>query len=241
MRKDHRELFIEPQWEALRSLFTTDPANPTGFHLSDMRMRKGDFESLKDSSLKSEFTQSYLQFLEESEVSICCVLIDKQAQRKNYEKLYDSYRVALRMLLKRYVQFLANCSGVGDVIVEGRSGADNELVKDVYKDFYNNGHDHVTPQKIQPYLSTAEIKIGTKMDRMPGLEISDMLASPMKFWVLEHYGIEKYDSTRDATLGDLLPKSAEIAKTKLITGQGGVIEETGIKIFPSLEDGFGDD
>ena len=233
MRQDHRELFIRPQWEALRGLVTTDLDDPPGFHLSDILAKKGEFKLLDDQNLNSLFEQKYLNFLREADISLCCIIIDKKAQRKNYEQVLDSYRVALIMLLKRYVLFLQNCDGAGDVIAEGRNGTDDKLVKSVYRNFYDRGHELVKPQDVQKRLTTKEMKIKTKRDRIPGLEISDMLALPMKFWTLESHGFYKMAA------GNLVHKSASLASSKLITDQGGGIEGTGIKIFPSMEEGFG--
>ena len=233
MRQNHCDQFVRGQWEALRGLVTTDLDDPPGFHLSDILAKKEKFKLLYDQNLNSSFEQKYLSILREAELSLCCIVIDKEAQRKNYEQALDSYRVALVMLLKRYVQFLENCNGAGDVIVEGRNGADDKLVKSVYRHFHDKGHEHVRPQEVQKRLTTKEMKVKTKKDRITGLEISDMLALPMKFWALEHYGL--YEMAR----GNLVHESASIASAKLITDQNGDIEGTGIKIFPSIAEGFG--
>ena len=233
MRQDHCDQFVRRHWEALRGLVTTDLDDPPGFHLSDILAKKEKFKLLYDQNLNSSFEQKYLSILREAELSLCCIIIDKKAQRKNYEQVLDSYRVALIMLLKRYVLFLQNCSGVGDVIAEGRNSIDNDLVRGAYENFYDNGHEHIKSQEAQSHLTTKEMKIKTKRDRITGLEISDMLALPMKFWTLEHYGL--YEMTK----GNLVHKSANIASTKLITDQNGDIEGTGIKIFPSMTEGFG--
>ena len=233
MRQDHCDQFVRSQWEALRNLVTTDLDELPSFHLSDILAKKGEFKLLDDQKLNSMFEQKYLSILREAELSLCCIIIDKKAQRRNYEQVLDSYRVALVMLLKRYVLFLQSRNGVGDVIAEGRSGTEDKLVKNVHRSFYDNGHELVKSHEVQKHLSTREMKIKTKKDRITGLEISDMLALPMKFWTLEHYDLFKM------TRGNLVHKCAGIASTKLITDQEGDIEGTGIKIFPSIGEGFG--
>ena len=226
--RSHLEQFILPNWDNLRNLLTVDPDYPTIVHLPKLRKGKHRLKLLDDPNLNSKFEQQLIDFLENAEISICCILLNKEAVSNQYHKPYDSYHYALKLLLERYVLYLEKCSGTGDVIAEARGKKENALVKLEFEKIYRDGTEFLSPTRMQNRLSHGEVGIEKKEARVRGLEISDILAAPLKYWVLNRTGLENVEPT------GLNKKIAEVARKKLMKDSRGKTNGYGIKIFPEL-------
>ena len=179
---------FSPKWEALRKMFTEDPDFPAIFHLSDVVEGTGLFRKLQDIKFQNEFNKDYLDTLKGSDYTICCVVLDKKKHLERYNSsAMHPYHYCLSVLLERYVNFLQENDGFGDVIAEVRGKKEDRLLKSEFEHFYNNGTFYLSEGVTQTRLSSKKLKLETKEARIAGLELSDMLATPMKFLTLYKY------------------------------------------------------
>lgn len=178
------ETSLIPKFEEMRSMFTDDVDDQPTFHYTDLISQKGRFSKLKDESVRASFNGVYIEFLENSEFTVCCIVIDKKTHKERYGQPMHPYHYCLNLLLERYVQFLGRVDGRGDVMAEGRGGKEDQLLKSEYQHFFNNGTSYIDSSKVQLRLSSKEIKIKTKEARVAGLELADLLATPLKFLTL---------------------------------------------------------
>ncbi len=185
---DHNQEFITPQWEEMRSIFTEDPDFPAIFHLTDVMGKIGIFKKLDDEEIQKSFDKKYLEILKKGEFTICSVVLDKKSHLSRYgDTAMHPYHYCLNVLLERYVNFLLESDGYGDVVAEVRGKKEDRLLKSEFEHFYENGTYYLSNEVVQKRLSSKKLKLKTKEARISGLELSDMLAISMKFLTLYKY------------------------------------------------------
>lgn len=185
---EHNQEFITPRWDELREIFTEDPDFPAIFHLTDVMEKIGVFKKIENEDIKKSFDEKYLEILEGGEFVLCSVVLDKKEHLKKYgDTAMHPYHYCLNVLLERYVNFLLENNGRGDVIAEVRGKKEDGKLKSEFEHFYENGTYYLDPTIVQSRLSSNKLKLKTKDARISGLELSDMLAIPMKFLTLYKY------------------------------------------------------
>ena len=185
---EHNQEFITPKWEELREIFTEDPDFPAVFHLTDVMERIGVFKKLENEGVKASFDEKYLEILENGNFVLCSVVLDKKEHIERYgDTAMHPYHYCLNVLLERYVRFLSENNGTGDVVAEVRGKKEDRKLRSEFEHFYENGTDYLSSATVQQKLSSGKLKLKTKDARISGLELSDMLATPMKFLTLYKY------------------------------------------------------
>lgn len=75
------------------------------------------------------------------------------------------------------------------MIAEVRGTKEDNLLRSEFSRFYENGTSFVESEIIKKRLTSKKLKLKTKEARICGLEIADMLATPMKYLTLKKYGL----------------------------------------------------
>lgn len=99
------------------------------------------------------------------------------------------YHYCLNVLLERYVKFLSGRNARGDVLAEARGKKEDRALQSEFERFYADGTNFVSDSVVQSRLTSKKLKLETKEARVCGLEMSDMLATPMKFLTLYKYDV----------------------------------------------------
>lgn len=162
-----------------------DPDEPVIFHRNIMIRQGGYFGVLKDINKKSAFNKDLLSYLNEQKYTVIMAVIDKKGQKTKYRTLYHPYHFSLLIMLERYCGFLKFFGTVGDVLAESRGGKEDMKLKKEFREIYEKGvHYHYptyyTASFFQSTLTSREIKIKPKSNNVTGLQISDMIAYPIK-------------------------------------------------------------
>ena len=186
----HNQEFIAPKWEELRKFFTEDHDFPAIFHLTDIKEKIGVFKKLENEEVQQYFNEKYLEILANADFTLCCVVLDKKNHIEKYgDTAMHPYPYCLNVLVERYVKFLQVCNAIGDVVTEVRGMKEDRKLRSEFEHFYETGTHFLTPAVVQARLSSKQIKIKTKEARISGIELADMLATPMKFLTLYEYKI----------------------------------------------------
>jgi hypothetical protein len=84
-------------------------------------------------------------------------------------------------MLERYVLWFEsmNINAKGDVMCEWRGKQPNRKLEDAYARLYKFGTDNVSAARFQKRLSSGSLKIKTKAAKVAGLQLADLLASPV--------------------------------------------------------------
>ena len=88
------------------------------------------------------------------------------------------------VLLERYCGFLHFYNAKGDVLAESRGGIEDKQLKVAYKTIYEGGTQFREFTFFQNVLTTKEIKLKPKTANIAGLQISDLVAHPIKHEIL---------------------------------------------------------
>lgn len=224
---EHNEEFIVPEWEELREIFTEDPDFPALFHFTDVVSGSGLFKKLEDDTFKGKFNQKFLSIVSEGEYKVCGVVLDKKTHKEAYgSTAMRPYHYCINVLLERYVRFLQAKSSTGDVVVEGRGGKEDKLLRSEFERFYQDAPFYLEGLAVRNRLASKKLKLKTKEAGIVGLELADMLAVPMKFFILNEYG--RIDDLKDNFTKTVI----DITKCKIhknpFTGQ---IKGFGIKLI----------
>ncbi len=182
--------FISPKWEELRNIFTQDTDFPAIFHYVDVVSHSKEFGKLSDKKVEETFNDKYIEILRDGDYTLCCVVLDKKTHNEKYgTSAMHPYHYCLNVLLERYVKFLAGKNSTGDVIAEARGKKEDELLRSEFSKFYENGTSYLESKTVQNRLTSCKIKLKNKEARISGLELADMLATPMKHLALKKYNL----------------------------------------------------
>lgn len=158
-----------------------DPDEPVIFHRNIMIRQQGYFSIFKDINKKTDFDEDLLSYLNEQKYTVIVVVIDKKGQKDGYTTPYHTYHFSLMVMLERYCGWLRFFETVGDVLAESRGGTEDRKLKEEFREIYEKGKSYYYPASFfQEALTSRKIKIKPKSNNVTGLQISDMIAYPIK-------------------------------------------------------------
>lgn len=177
--------------ELKKKHFTYDPDEPVILERSEIINKQGPFWRLRDPAKEQVFNEDLLSFLQSQEYTIITVVIDKKSHLERYIEPLHPYHYCLEVMLERYRAFLYyhHRGAKGDVLAESRGGKEDNLLKEVYQKFYNEGTSELEATELQEVLTSKEIKIKPKLANISGLQVADLLAHPLKQEILLNNGV----------------------------------------------------
>ncbi len=189
--RNRNYLLFHAALESLKArYFPHHPDEPVVLHREDIVNARGAFRALLNAQIRRNFDDDLIQSLRVADFRIVAVVIDKAALRQSYgEAAADPYLLGLGFLLQRYVGYLNHSNRIGDVMAEARGGKEDRRLKKSYVHVYERGVWMTGGHVFQAGLSSREIKLKTKQANIAGLQLSDLLAHPVKQWVLQKYGL----------------------------------------------------
>lgn len=180
---------IQPAIRNLKLLLASDPDELPILHREDILNKRGDYIKLRDKSVAQEFDKQLMGILENSDYTICTVVVDKTAHLDKYgAAAFHPYHYCLNVMLEKYTHCLHELSATGDVMAEARGGKDDAKLEKEYSKFYTYGTQFRSPDYIQQVLTAKDIKMRRKDLKIEGLEIADLLTLANKIDVLHSYG-----------------------------------------------------
>ncbi len=222
--KNDNYKYLSEKWEEMRGLFLEDVDDKPIFHYTDVVAAKKYFAKLKtDIKIKEQFNELYLDFCYSADISLISVTLDKNRHFNTYKDIgFPAYGYCLEVLLERYVRFLQEHNATGDIMIEQRGRKEDRALQSHYASLYASGTKHAS---LKSHISSKELKIRRKEDRIVGLEISDMLATAIKHYTLAEYAI--IPSLNDNFTLKVINK----IKSKIKADADGSIKGYGIKML----------
>ncbi len=186
---DYVQNILNDDMTKLKTRFFGKPIyKPIVFHRSDMTNQRNQFRILKNNEIRKQFNIDLADKLKNWEFTVLSVLIDKQAFINQYLAWRENpYHYCLMMMLERYCHFLKSHNGVGDVLIESRGKNDDIPLSEHYNHLYKHGTNFMKASFFQEVLTSNEIKIKKKSENIAGLQISDLIAVPIRNRILEKY------------------------------------------------------
>lgn len=181
--------FLQPKLLELKRMLANDPDELPVLHREDIVNKKGVFSKLNDEGFKKEFNKKFLSLLKNLEYALCAVVLDKKSHLERYQKsAFYPYHYCLNVLLERYIFYLEENNGRGDVLAEARGKKEDHALKEEYSNFYEGGTYFCTPGRVQKFLTSRKIKIKPKSKMFSGLEFTDLLSLATKIDTLNSFG-----------------------------------------------------
>jgi len=163
---------------------------PVILHRSDIIDRKGPFGALSDPDLCRDFDEGLLNLVGGHTYLMCAVVLDKQSHMpKRYRQLYHPYYYCLAALMERYAGWLEYRGFEGDVMAESRGRTEDKALQKAFDRLYEDGTWFHSAERFQSVLTSRKVKFRRKFDNTAGLQLSDLLAAPIK---REIVGRERY-------------------------------------------------
>ncbi|MEA1937789.1 MAG: DUF3800 domain-containing protein [Pseudomonadota bacterium] len=200
--------FAEDLDKLKKDVFGPRPDKPVVLHRSDMINRKGPFGMLRDSQNQIQFDDGLLEIVNRAQFKMICVVIDKKKHQDRYTSPFHPYHYCLAAMLERYAGWLEHFSLCGDVMAESRGRVEDMQLKQAYRRIYESGTYYHKNEQFQRVLTSKDIKMRSKKDAVPGLELADILAHPVKQVMLvekgiisepgENFGKRLYEASQEA-------------------------------------------
>jgi hypothetical protein len=178
--KDRYVEFTDALEKFKRDIFGPRPDKPVILHRSDIINRKGPFGMLCDEGLRRRFDDGLVEVIQQARFNFACAVIDKQAHFQRYPSPFHPYHYCLAAMLDRYCGWLTYKSVVGDVMAESRGKEENIQLCEAYLRTYESGTLMFPRGFHGRVLTSREIKIRDKAANIPGLQLADILAYPLK-------------------------------------------------------------
>lgn len=151
------------------------------------------YDALRDSVIQQTFDEGLLRLVTDSTYTAIAVMIDKKALVEQYRWQANPYHYCLVAMVERYINWLNDIGGVGDVLAEAREKKANKKLSEAYKYLYKHGTRASTttsvvhsPDQVQKRLTSGEIKFRGKDANIAGLQLADMLANPARRHLICH-------------------------------------------------------
>lgn len=188
-----------------------DPDEQVILHAKEIIQRRGHFHILQNIEIASRFDAGLIDLIANAEYTVINVVIDKKNHIENFGTVaWHPYHYCLANMLARYCFFLKKRKASGDVLAESRGKTEDFELKKIYSAIYDRGIRFQKKVFFQQYLTSKEIKIKPKEKDVAGLQLSDILAYPLKKYTLLQKGLSQ---APDESL--FWPKVMEVVKPKL--------------------------
>ncbi len=196
-------------------------------HRRELIDKNPPFDALRDPTIRASFDASLIETIRDSVFTALAALIDKQAHIDKYQVWqYQPYHYCLAVMVERYVMWLKEQNGRGDVMAEWRGITPNMRLERSYSRLYQKGTDNVTAREMQTYLSSAQLKLEKKEANIAGLQLADLVAHPTR----THLVCELRKEKMRAPFGQEVVKI--LLEQKYRRSSAGVIEGFGVKKLP---------
>ena len=161
-----------------------DDLHKVNLHRRDILHKNGVFKILLDKEKEKEFNGKYLSIITEINFKIIFVGLDKISHKKRYTTPLHPYHYMMNIITERYVGLLEELKGRGDIMAESINKNEDEILQKTFEDFVTFGSAYCSINRIKDRISSKNIKFKEKVAGVSGLELSDLLAVPVLFDIL---------------------------------------------------------
>ena len=151
-------------------------------HTADISRNRRGFEMLADGARRSRFHRELNELMRSLPFAVVACAIDKPALVRRYGDLaVDPYSLSLGIIVERFCFALGEAEETGQITAESRSRRlDHDLV--IAWDLLRlNGTRYVRPATVTRRISSFAFR--TKAEALAGLELADLVVSPLGRWV----------------------------------------------------------
>lgn len=184
-------------------------------HTADISRNKNGFERLKEKEFRNRFYDALNTMMGELEYMVVAVAIKKHEHNEKYGlAALDPYLLSLECIIERFIFECEENEKQGLIMAESRNSIlDNELEL-AYLNLKIQGTKYIKAKQVKERVK--QFIIRDKKENIPGLQIADLVASPIGRFILKKK----------------IKPDFEIIKNKFRKGNSGKIGGYGLVVLP---------
>ena len=182
--EEHYETVIVPEMAQIkRKLFGHDGVV---FHTADITRNRNGFERLKDPRFRLEFYETLNEAMARWEYTVAAVVVDKRRHKEVYgEAALDPYELSLKVLVERLVFEVEERGSQAKVTAESRAPHLDGSLKRAWEDLLQRGTHYLSAKRLRRALHRSELEFRKKRENIAGLQLADLVATPIGRWYLK--------------------------------------------------------
>jgi len=215
---DHIEVTLR---ERVRTLKVTHFGHDqVHLHTADIVRHRAGFERLKDPRALTGFISDLGALVLESEVTAVACAIRKDWHIRRYTTAaLDPYLLALEVIAERFCLELESRGEIGKIYAESRGDALDNQLRIAWQILCVRGTRYISARRLMKRV--VDVRFLTKHDQHPGVEMADLIVSPVARHVIGRPSKPDWD----------------IVQSKLRKGPGGSADGYGLVVLPTKEEG----
>ena len=147
-------------------------------HTADIARNRNGFEFLKDRHLRDWFLERLNGLMRNTQYSVVACAIRKDTPAFVQFSARDLYLVCFEKLIELFCEEIGEVRDGGMIIAENRASPPlNRALERAWSDLKANGTDHITGGAITDRILALSLR--AKWDNIAGLEIADLVISPI--------------------------------------------------------------
>ena len=152
-------------------------------HTADIVRNRNGFEKLADAGLRRAFYDRLNGLMRSLDYTVVACAIRKDEHVKQYgRRARNPYLLSLHVLVERFCYSLGKDPADGTIIAEGRGLIEDRRLEATWTNMQNWGTDYVDAKTINQRITGLSLR--PKGDNIPGLQLADLVVSPVARYVL---------------------------------------------------------
>ncbi|MGE5620368.1 MAG: DUF3800 domain-containing protein [Sphingomonadaceae bacterium] len=147
-------------------------------HTADIARNQRGFEMMKDRGFRQRFYDETNAMVANLDFTVLACVILKQRLFDQYGKFaFDPYVLSMECLIERFVYYLQENDGRGQIIAESRNPQFDRQLDLAFQLFLTKGTRYVRPARLAERLTGLTFR--HKRENIAGLQIADLVATPI--------------------------------------------------------------
>jgi hypothetical protein len=152
-------------------------------HTADFTRQKNGFEAMKDKIFCENFYQRLNKLISELDITIIACAVKKQSHFERYGfEAVDPYHLSLNVLVERFC-YMIDKEKKGMIVAEARDATLDRQLDIAWLNLKISGTHFMQAVEINQKIKSLDIK--TKQDNLAGLEIADIIVTPIARRILK--------------------------------------------------------
>ncbi|MCI0698354.1 DUF3800 domain-containing protein [candidate division KSB1 bacterium] len=154
-------------------------------HTAEIARRRGIFQKLTNEAFREQFYESTNALMQTLDYQVIACVVEKEHHLRKYGlAAVDPYMLSLRILVERFVWEMKSrkVSEPGYIVAESRDETLDNQLRLAWIDLRTSGTPKCSATQIRKHVS--ELHIRNKRENIAGLQIADLIVSPIGRWVL---------------------------------------------------------
>ena len=184
-------------------------------HTADITRNRNGFEQLKETSFRQHFYEELNKLMKKLEYKVVACVIRKDVPLSRYGiAAIDPYLFSLDVLVERFCMEVGNVIEGGMILAEKRGITLDHEIELAWLNLKIQGTRYIQASKVESRI--AALNLRHKSENLAGLQLADLVVTPIGRYVL----------------GKKIKEDYEIIRSKFRTSREGEIDGHGLVILP---------